>query len=335
MMAASAAETANCLMMRAEPTREIPLKLDEEILGRSGNCSVSIHSVIVSRRHAEFRRSKGGSWTVRDLASVNGVYVNHRKIEPPACANLKSEDVISLGPIHRTNMAFQFVQIPDDEDAKLVSLNTVFWLSTAANKVIYTPAGAGPHGKSCSGSSHSARQLKEQPIPESNNEENDEEPHTEKVGCLPAASSGSSSRCSTGDHHGASQHGAAHLHCTAGGDPGCVGGSAICAVSGAIGGAHSSIQTDVVKRVENIMEEELTCSICSELFISAVTLSCGHNFCQMCIRSWRRKKDACPICSAPIGQEIRAYVLDSVIKQLVSLNPPLKKHYEQRYKRFA
>lgn len=51
-----------------------------------------------------------------------------------------------------------------------------------------------------------------------------------------------------------------------------MGGSAICAVSGAIGGAHSSIQTDVVKRVENIMEEELTCSICSELFISAVRI---------------------------------------------------------------
>lgn len=121
-----------------------------------------------------------------------------------------SQDVISLGPIHRTNMAFQFVQIPDDYDAKLVriyswvcyfninlrrsdsceaistliyefsltipfiqvSLNTVFWLSTAANKLIYTPAGVTAHGKSGSGSSHSARQLKEQPIPESNHEEN-------------------------------------------------------------------------------------------------------------------------------------------------------------------
>lgn len=78
------------LVLQADSTREIPLNLDEEILGRSGNCSVSIHSVIVSRRHAEFRRNSG-VWTVRDLDSVNGVYVNHKKIDPPHSCKLKSE----------------------------------------------------------------------------------------------------------------------------------------------------------------------------------------------------------------------------------------------------
>lgn len=45
-----------------------------------------------------------------------------------------------------------------------------------------------------------------------------------------------------------------------------------------------------------IMESELQCSICAELFVSAIVLNCSHTFCKYCITMWKKKKKDCPIC---------------------------------------
>lgn len=44
------------------------------------------------------------------------------------------------------------------------------------------------------------------------------------------------------------------------------------------------------------MQEEFTCVICHELFISAHTLSCAHSFCEFCIKEWIKTNHKCPIC---------------------------------------
>ena len=54
----------------------------------------------VSRKHAEVRPS-GGSWTVRDLGSTNGVKVNGRRIDTGP-QSLKRGDVIELGTSRAT-----------------------------------------------------------------------------------------------------------------------------------------------------------------------------------------------------------------------------------------
>ena len=59
----------------------------------------SLDDANVSRKHAEIRPS-GGSWTVRDLGSTNGVKVNGRRIE--GAQSLKPGDVIELGTSHAT-----------------------------------------------------------------------------------------------------------------------------------------------------------------------------------------------------------------------------------------
>jgi pSer/pThr/pTyr-binding forkhead associated (FHA) protein len=64
------------------------------VLGRSREADVTIDDPNVSRRHAEVRPS-GGSWTVRDLGSTNGVKVNGRRIQGPQ--SLKPGDVLELG----------------------------------------------------------------------------------------------------------------------------------------------------------------------------------------------------------------------------------------------
>lgn len=45
-----------------------------------------------------------------------------------------------------------------------------------------------------------------------------------------------------------------------------------------------------------LMESELQCSICAELFVEATTLNCSHTFCKYCIAMWKKKKKDCPIC---------------------------------------
>ena len=50
------------------------------VLGRSREADIVLDDANVSRKHAEVRPS-GGSWTVRDLGSTNGVKVNGRRID--------------------------------------------------------------------------------------------------------------------------------------------------------------------------------------------------------------------------------------------------------------
>ncbi|XP_026732770.1 E3 ubiquitin-protein ligase RNF8-like isoform X2 [Trichoplusia ni] len=73
----------------------------------------------------------------------------------------------------------------------------------------------------------------------------------------------------------------------------------------------------VITQVGDLMESELQCVICAELFITATTLGCSHTFCKYCITKWKRKKRDCPICRAPISSQCRSLVLDSFIEKMV------------------
>jgi hypothetical protein len=66
------------------------------VLGRSRDCDITLEDPNVSRHHAEVRPS-GGSWTVRDLGSTNGVKVNGRRIDAARPQSLKPGDVVELG----------------------------------------------------------------------------------------------------------------------------------------------------------------------------------------------------------------------------------------------
>ncbi|KAK5638229.1 hypothetical protein RI129_012524 [Pyrocoelia pectoralis] len=67
----------------------------------------------------------------------------------------------------------------------------------------------------------------------------------------------------------------------------------------------------------DLVEEEFQCSICTELFIKAVTLSCSHTFCKHCIGQWRKNQTVCPICRAEIQNQFPTIVLDNYIEKIV------------------
>ncbi|XP_013142845.1 PREDICTED: E3 ubiquitin-protein ligase RNF8-like isoform X2 [Papilio polytes] len=81
-----------------------------------------------------------------------------------------------------------------------------------------------------------------------------------------------------------------------------------------------------VAEFADIMENELQCSICAELFVCATTLNCAHTFCKYCITMWKKKKWECPICRKPITSECKSLVLDSFIEKMVeNLSAEMKK----------
>ncbi|XP_012979808.1 E3 ubiquitin-protein ligase RNF8 isoform X2 [Mesocricetus auratus] len=74
---------------------------------------------------------------------------------------------------------------------------------------------------------------------------------------------------------------------------------------------------EVLSHVNDVLENELQCVICSEYFIEAVTLNCAHSFCSFCISEWMKRKLECPICRKDIESRTHSLVLDNCINKMV------------------
>ncbi|GFO10220.1 E3 ubiquitin-protein ligase rnf8 [Plakobranchus ocellatus] len=82
---------------------------------------------------------------------------------------------------------------------------------------------------------------------------------------------------------------------------------------------------DVLSNFVDLMEMELQCTICNELFIKATSLNCAHVFCKLCISQWMKVKKECPNCRTAITSQVQALALDSYIDRMVEqLNDELK-----------
>lgn len=47
------------------------------------------------------------------------------------------------------------------------------------------------------------------------------------------------------------------------------------------------------------MTDETNCSICTEIKVYEIVLSCNHGFCDSCIITWSKTKKNCPLCRKP------------------------------------
>ena len=69
------------------------LDSDEVSSGRHQDSDIFLDDVTVSRKHATFRR-EGDDFIVRDVGSLNGTYVNRKRIDD---AVLKTGDEVQIG----------------------------------------------------------------------------------------------------------------------------------------------------------------------------------------------------------------------------------------------
>ncbi|CAI9720922.1 E3 ubiquitin-protein ligase RNF8 isoform X2 [Octopus vulgaris] len=88
---------------------------------------------------------------------------------------------------------------------------------------------------------------------------------------------------------------------------------------------------EVLTKFSEMLEMELQCSICNELFVQATTLSCSHTFCFYCIHMWMNKKNDCPVCRTSIKSQTKALVVDSYIDKMTAFFSPEMKEKRAQY----
>ena len=83
------------LVVKRGPNAGSRFLLDSDLTtaGRHPESDIFLDDVTVSRRHAEFYR-RGGTFTVRDVGSLNGTYVNRERIEE---VELSGGDEVQVG----------------------------------------------------------------------------------------------------------------------------------------------------------------------------------------------------------------------------------------------
>ena len=80
-------------MELADDTNIYELGCDEVLIGRHASADVSLPDLSVSRYHAMLTVS-GGVWTIKDIGSKSGIYVNGNLVKEKI---LHENDVIKLG----------------------------------------------------------------------------------------------------------------------------------------------------------------------------------------------------------------------------------------------
>ena len=71
--------------------------------------------------------------------------------------------------------------------------------------------------------------------------------------------------------------------------------------------------TDVLWMFEN----EMFCTICNEIFISPMTIDCGHVFCSFCIDEWKKTGNkTCPICRTKFTKQIKNFNFINLIESM-------------------
>jgi hypothetical protein len=94
-------ETGPALIVRAGGGRtgeSFSPQGDRTTIGRSPDCGIFLDDVTVSRRHAAIVH-RDDRWSIEDLGSLNGTFVNRRRVES---ATLEDGDEIQIGKYRLT-----------------------------------------------------------------------------------------------------------------------------------------------------------------------------------------------------------------------------------------
>ncbi len=93
------------LVIKRGPNAGSRFMLDRDLItaGRHPDSDIFLDDVTVSRRHAEFRRTPEGGFTVADVGSLNGTYLKRGRID--SAMLLSSGDEVQIGKFRLTFFA--------------------------------------------------------------------------------------------------------------------------------------------------------------------------------------------------------------------------------------
>ena len=94
--------------VRFLPDQQIPLDIDCFVIGRESDCHLAIPSPSVSRRHAQLR-SQDGQWSIEDLRTRNGTWVNGQRIHDRTPLSHNDEIRIPAGTLSACTAVFENV----------------------------------------------------------------------------------------------------------------------------------------------------------------------------------------------------------------------------------
>lgn len=85
--------------------------------------------------------------------------------------------------------------------------------------------------------------------------------------------------------------------------------------------------TPLQKDVQDILETDLSCAICQDVYINPLILNCSHSFCKFCVFRWLSRKTGCPQCRLLVQFQAENLALRNVIvKLLLKTSPQFQKN---------
>jgi len=78
----------------------------------------------------------------------------------------------------------------------------------------------------------------------------------------------------------------------------------------------SGLSQSIKDNLWGLAETELQCSVCTEVFMEATTINCGHTFCKYCIYKWQQQKSNCPVCRTDIKHMVAVKTLDQFVDKM-------------------
>lgn len=86
------------LVLRSGESEGIHFELSHSIthVGRHADSEITLDDITVSRRHCEIHRD-GSNFVIRDVGSLNGTYVNQRRVD---AVELAQGDEVQIGKFH-------------------------------------------------------------------------------------------------------------------------------------------------------------------------------------------------------------------------------------------
>lgn len=284
---------------------------------------VPIESVGVSRSHAVVRYDDGGAgWRVVDLKSMNGVHVNGVEIEKGKEKKLVHGDTFSLGPNDDYKWTFVFmgkVGKKKREEEEEEATNETERSDNKRQKLNVAQNGTGANQVEVISSV-------DQPTTATTTAMATTTTTTTATATTTATTASVSKTSDVGSNDEVSKcelktdnveapvlaqdiEGNAVAVKVVKDDVISVSQTSSVKAESAAQDVESEKASNVADRLRDRFAAELCCAVCSEVFITPMTLSgCGHVFCSLCIAKWKKKKRsdasfACPSC------RVRMYVV--------------------------